>query len=173
MSKRKQLTPEEEQRREERRLLKNYLSQYYMAKKGKMCLERRLHQVVAEIEAPIGGVGYSAMPRGTSVSAGSASIVMKIADIEDRIEEQKDTMAAAMLKVMDIMDYLPRISTERAILEMRHIDCLPWSEICEEVNLTRTPCNDYYNNGIKQLLQYKRVKKILEQYSQEKSFRRI
>nr|DAH03590.1 MAG TPA: Protein of unknown function (DUF1492) [Caudoviricetes sp.] len=147
----------------EKKVLEWYLGKMYRAKLRKHQLNRRLQEINDELNSPIGGKGYSAMPRSSGgVSQGAASIVMRIAEIEDRIEDQKNTIANAMLKVMDIMDYLPINTMERYILELRYIDCLSWKRIQEEAHMTRNPCNNYRNSALHILLQNKRVKKIIK-----------
>lgn len=50
----------------------------------------------------------------------------RISEVEDRIEEQREEMAKAVLNVIDLIDVLPANSTERTVVEMRHIDCRGW-----------------------------------------------
>ena len=47
---------------------------------------------------------------------------MKIADIEDRVYEQKEKADKSMVNVVTILDFLPAESMEREICELRHID---------------------------------------------------
>lgn len=165
----KVLIAEEQKLEDDKSLLKRYLSQYYICKKKKQQLERRLREVNREIDEPIGGQGYSQVPRSQTnvIGAGAASIVYRMAEIEERIARQKDSMEMAMLKVMDIMDFLPEDSTERMILELRHLDCRSWKQVVKEASLTRTPCNDYYNKGLIKLLDYKKVRRTLEAYKKK------
>lgn len=160
------LTPEEMILEENRGLLKSYLNQLYIHKQRKAQLTRRLKEVNAELNEPIGGMKYKCTPRSETnlVGAGAASILYRIAEIEDRIALQKESIEISMLKIMDIMDFLSENSTERMILELRHIDCRSWKQIMQEVNLTRTPCNDYYNKGLEKLLTFKKVMTILSAY---------
>lgn len=152
--------------------IKSYLGQYYWARNKKRQLERRLQTFRQEM---IGtkGMQYSPVPHSqtNSVGDGPASMVIRAMEIEEQIESQKEQMANAMLNVMKIMDFLPTDSTERSILEYRHIDCLSWKQVCKEANMTRTPCNKYYNAGIDKLLTYKKVQSILQEFasSQEPS----
>lgn len=157
---------------DERVLLKKYLGQYYSARNKKKQLESRL-QTFRQDMIGTKGMQYSPVPHSqtNSVGDGPASMVIRAMEIEEQIESQKEQMAAAMLNVMKIMDFLPTDSTERSILEYRHIDCLSWKQVCKEANMTRTPCNKYYNAGIDKLLTYKKVQSILQEFasSQEPS----
>jgi hypothetical protein len=165
----KKKSPELIKLEEDKILLKKYLSQYYRCKNRKKQLEARLQDIKDEINAPIGGVGYSQTPRSVTnkVGAGSASIVFKMADIEERIIEQKDIVAKTMIKVMDMIEFLSVESTERMILEYRYIDCLEWERISREASFSRTTCNDYFNAGLERLLKFKKVQKLLSDYSKE------
>lgn len=155
---------EKKQREPERdaAILRWYMGQVKRAKNRKRQLERRLQEINSELNAPIGGVGYSAMPRNGGTGQGAASIIMRIAEVEERIARQQENIGKTIVHVMDIMDYLPEESTEREIIELKHIDCLKWERIQLEANLSRSPCYDYYNRGIKILLQNKRVQKIVK-----------
>lgn len=151
---------------EQKRLLKQYLGQYYNARAKKKQLETRLRNFREDMTGTK-GMQYSPVPRSqtNSVGDGPATPVIRAMEIEERIESQKAEMAAAMLNVMKIMDFLPVDSTERAILEYRHIDCLSWKQVCKEVHLSRSSANDYYDKGIEKLLTFKKVHKILKEFS--------
>ena len=174
LERRKTMTPDSmaNEVEEQKLLLKQYLGQYYYAKMKKKQLEARL-RTFRENMLGTKGMQYSPVPRSqtNSVGDGPATQVIRAMEIEDRIESQKAEMAKTMLNVMKIMDFLPTDSTERSILEYRHIDCLSWKQVCKEANMTRTPCNKYYNAGIDKLLTYKKVQSILQEFasSQEPS----
>lgn len=152
--------------REQRRLLKQYLGQYYNAKAKKKQLETRLYNFREDMTG-IKGMQYSPVPRSKTnkVGDGAATLVIHAMEIEERIEKQKEEMAVAMLNVMKIMDFLPVDFTERAILEYRHIDCLSWKQIMSRTNYSRASCNNYYNAGIDKLLTFKKVHKILKDFA--------
>lgn len=151
---------------EQKRLLKQYLGQYYNARAKKKQLETRLRNFREDMTGTK-GMQYSPVPRSqtNSVGDGPATPVIRAMEIEERIESQKAEMAAAMLNVMKIMDFLPVDSTERAILEYRHIDCMNWKQICKEVHLSRSSANDYYKKGIEKLLTFKKVQKMIANFS--------
>ncbi|MCU6685682.1 hypothetical protein OCV99_03760 [Dorea acetigenes] len=155
---------------DERALLKKYLGQYYSARNKKKQLESRL-QTFRQDMIGTKGMQYSPVPHSqtNSVGDGPASMVIRAMEIEEQIESQKEQMAATMLNVMKLMDFLPVDSTERLILEYRHIDCLSWKQVCKAMHMTRTPCNEHYNAGIDKLLEYKKVKKILEEFEAEQN----
>lgn len=151
---------------DERVLLKKYLGQYYSARNKKKQLESRL-QTFRQDMIGTKGMQYSPVPHSqtNSVGDGPASMVIRAMEIEEQIESQKEQMAAAMLNVMKLMDFLPVNSTERLILEYRHIDCLSWKQVCKEIHFSRTTANDYYNAGLDKLLTFKKVHKILQEFS--------
>lgn len=151
-----------------RTLLKRYLGRYYSAREKKKQLEVRLRTFRQDMVSTQ-GMQYSPVPRSQTnkVGDGPASMVIRAMEIEDQIEKQKDEMTKAMLDVMKMMDYLPADSKERMILEYRHIDCLNWKQIVKEANYSRMSCNNYYNAGLDKLLEFKKVKKILAEFSTE------
>ena len=151
---------------EQRLLLKKYLGQYYAARIKKRQLEIRL-QTFRQDMVGTKGMQYSPVPRSrtNSVGDGPASMVVRAIEIEDRIESQKAEMNTTMLNVMKIMDFLPTDSIERRILEYRHIDCLSWKQVCKETNYSRQSCINYYNVGIDKLLTFKKVQKMIADFS--------
>ena len=152
---------------EQKLLLKQYLGQYYYAKMKKKQLEARL-RTFRENMLGTKGMQYSPVPHSqtNSVGDGPASMVIRAMEIEEQIESQKEQMANAMLNVMKMMDFLPAESTERIILEYRHIDCLSWKQIAREMNYSIRTCRNKYDSGMEKLLGYKKVQKMIEEYSE-------
>ena len=150
---------------EQRQLLKRFLSQYYRAKDRQAALRARLASLQAELRHP--GVKVPP-PDGiagkTGVSSGAASLTLKIADIEDRIQKQIEIEAKCVIAIMDVIEFLPADTIERDILEFRHIDCKPWDKIMDCVHLSRSSCFEYYNKALDKLLTYKKVRRILSDY---------
>ena len=146
-------------------LLKEYLNQYNDCKKYKHDLEKRLLAIDREMEAPIGGQGYSPLPSNTNMTgAGSASLIFRKAEIEDRIMQQQEQMVIIINNIMSILDHLPVGNRGRRILEYKYIDSLPWETIYKKMHLSKTPCFNYTNEAYKKLLECKRVVYILEEY---------
>lgn len=151
---------------EDKELLKEYLNQYYTSRIKRSQLERRLKTIREEMNAPIGGYGYSPVNYGgtNKVGPGAASFVYRIGEIETRIEDQKSRVEKALLKVMDIMDFLEENSTERMVLELRFIDCKRFPAIEKELHLSRSSLFSYQDKGLLKLLTYKKVHQILREY---------
>lgn len=158
---------------EKKELLKRYLEQYHASKMKRRQLEARLKNIKEEMDAPIGGQGYSQINyRGTNnTGVGAASFVYRMSEIETRIETQKSNTEKTLLKVMDIMDFLEESSIERMVLELRFIDCKSWKIIERELHLSRRSCFDYQNKALEKLMEFKKVKIILEEY-QKHDFRK-
>ena len=149
-------------------ILRDYLGQYYRAAKRRRQLEDRLQNICEEMNAPIGGMNYSPINvSGGRVSQGSAAFTFRKSEIETRIEEQKKQIEADLLKIMDILDYLDAASDERMILELYYIDRLPWKEIQQRANMSRSTAFDYRDKGIEKLLTFKRVRAIIKKYAEE------
>lgn len=149
---------------EDKKLLKEYLNQYYTSRMKKIQLEKRLKNIRAEMNTPIGGYGYSPVNYGgtNKVSDGAASFVYRISEIETRLENQKKRTEKALLDVMNIIDLLDENSIERMILELRFIDCKGWKDIEREVHLSRSVCFDYQHKALSMLLKLKEIRDILE-----------
>ena len=152
-------------RSEEKELLKEYLSQYRYGRMKRQQLERRLKNIRKEMDAPIGGYGYSPVNYGgtNKVSPGAASFVYRMSEIETRIEEQKSRVEKALLKAMEIMDFLEENSAERMVLELRFIDCMSWADVEKEMCLSRRSCFAYQEKAFEKLLAFKKVCRILRE----------
>ena len=150
-------------------VLRHYLSQYYRATEQRDRLEERLKNICEEMNMPIGGMHYSPVNVSSGkVSQGSAAFTFRKSEIETRIEEQKKQIEADLLKIMDILDYLDPTSEERMVLELYYIDKLPWREIQQRANMSRSTAFDYRDKGIDKLLTFKRVRAIIKKYAEEK-----
>ena len=148
--------------------VKEYLQQFHMARERKRILERRHDNLVRELKAPTLGSAYRTMPtrRTQANSDGAVSVVFRIAEVEDRIDEQREAMERTVLQVMDLIDLLPQNSMERTVVELRHIDCKKWERICQEVHMSRSRVNDYYNAALEIIMENKRARKLVEKFMQ-------
>ena len=149
--------------RNKEKILKWILGQAYRAEKRKKQLDERLMRITKEREAPIGGARYKPLPRSSREGNGAASIILKMSDIEERIYTQKEEAEKAIVRVMDILDYLPQDSLEREICELRHIDMKPWKDIQESIPMSRSQCNKRYSKAIKMLLSKGRIERMIEE----------
>lgn len=156
--------------KEQKIVLREYLGQYYRALEKKKVLQKRRESLRYEMNMPISGMRYSAVPRSitNNIGEGAASISYRIAEIDERIMEQTNDMSKAMLNIMDIMDFLAADSIEREILEYRHIDCMSWKNVTERAHMVRSSCAAYYNRGLEKLLEYNWVIFKLEAYEKKK-----
>lgn len=148
--------------------VKEYLQQYQMARNSKRFLEKRHDSLMRELKAPAPGSTYRTMPatRSPANTEGAVSVVFRLAEIEDRIEDQREAMGKAVLQVMDLIDLLPQNSIERTVVELRHIDCKKWEQICREIHMSRSRTNDYYNAALDIILSNKRARILVERYMQ-------
>ena len=151
-----------------REAVKEYLQQFHMARERKRILERRHDNLVRELKAPALGSAYRTMPtkRTQANSDGAVSVVFRIAEVEDRIDEQREAMERTVLQVMDLIDLLPQNSIERTVVELRHIDCKKWERICQEVHMSRSRVNDYYNAALEIILENKRARRLVDRFMQ-------
>lgn len=139
------MATEMENREAERITLKLYLARFYKAKKRQAILTERLRlrRLCRDFRS---------------------HEAADISEVESRIEKQSKKTECIILEIMDVIDLLPEESTERMILELRHLDCKPWSEIQRTVHLTRTPCYDHYNRALDFLLDTQEVQAALSKF---------
>lgn len=128
----------------ERRILRKYLARYYRAKDKRSILQGRLRALRNDLPDKGGFMPPSSVP-----------------EIEAKIRRQTEAAEKSVLEIIEILELLPAESTERTILELRHIDCKTWEKIYKAVYLTRTPCFKYYNKGLDTLLGMNKVRRIL------------
>ena len=101
-----------------REAVKEYLQQYHAAREAKRLLERRHDDLVRELKTPPMGSTYRTMPtsKPPANTEGSVSVVFRLAEVEQRIDDQREAMGKAVLNVMDMIDLLPMGSTERTVV---------------------------------------------------------
>lgn len=99
----------------ERRILKKFLQRYYRMRKQQETLQARLQRMCSEF-------------RDNESS-----------EIEAKLRGQKREAKKSTIQIMEILDFLPQGSTERTIMELRHIDCKTWTQVQRAVFLTPLP----------------------------------
>lgn len=155
---------DDEQHTKDLQVLKWVLGSLWRAEKKKRYLEQRLRRIADERDSPIGGQGYSPLPRSSGkISDGAASIIIRLSEMEERVYSQKKAIDKALNLVMSILEYLPEDSIEREIMERHHIDFMRWKDISKEIPMSRSQVNRKYNAGREKLLQYKRIQKIVRE----------
>lgn len=156
----------EEQLSPEALILDEYLFQYKRCIGRKRSLERRRNEIVKEFDHPLSGVSYDGMPRGGGENVGCAALSYRLDEINTRIKDQMDKSTKVLAEIMDIIEFLPENSIERAIIEHRYIDRMKWWQICKEENLSRTPATNYWRKGLYYLLEFKKVQQIIKEYGE-------
>ena len=116
------------------------------------------------MDTPIGGCGYKPTPhsRTNTISDKSASFMIRMAEIEERILDEKNLEAKYMLEAMEIMDYLGKETLERRILECKYIDVERMEQIASREHMSRKSCYQHLNSGIQKLIQFKKVRAVIE-----------
>lgn len=147
----------------QRDILMWMLGRVYRAEKHKQELTERLMRINAERDAPIGSPGYDPLPRVPEPGSGAASILIKLADIEDRIYAQKKEIEKSYVMVMDIIDFIPQMETARRIFELRHLDCKTFAQVSEAIPLARSRCYIIYNEAIDKLLEFPRIRAMISE----------
>lgn len=154
----------EEKLSDEAVVLDKYLSQYRCCIQRKKSLEQRRKDIVREFDNPLSSVSYDGMPRSGGKSQGCAALSFRLDEIETRIKEQMDKSIKVLAEIMEVIDFLPENSVERSIIEHRYIDRFGWRQICKEEHLSRTPATNYWRKGLYELLEFKKIQKIVHEY---------
>lgn len=157
----------EEQLSLEAVLLNQYLGQYKRCINRKRALERRRDDIIREFNSPLSSVSYDGMPHGSGENVGCAAISFRLDEINTRIEEQKEKAVKVLTEIMNIIEFLPENTMERAIIEHRYIDRQSWEQICKIEHISRTPGTKYWRKGLYDLLEFKKVQQIVEKYKKE------
>lgn len=121
----------------ERRILKKFLQRYYRMRKQQETLQARLQRMRSEFRDN------------------------ESTEIEAKLRAQKREAKKSTLQIMEILDFLPQGSTERTIMELRHIDCKTWTQVQRAVFLTPSPCYERYNRGLDALLGIDKVRSMV------------
>lgn len=153
-----------EQLSEDAVLLNRYLMQYKYCIGKKKNLETRLSEIRFEFYHPLSSIRLDGMPKGGGTADGCAALVIKLEEIEKRINEQMEKSMIVLTQIMNVIDCLPENSMERAIIEHKYIDCFNWNKICMRENISRTPAIAYWRKGLYSLLEFKSNQMILIDY---------
>ena len=146
----------------ERETVKCYLQQYRAAKQKKRILEERYRILAAELRWPSVTSALRTMPTARPVHPdGAGALVLRIAEVEERIQAQQVETARAVQNVMDLIDLLPLGSVERTVVEMRHIDDRKWEWIAREIHMSRSRVSDYYNAALDNLAAHEKSGEVM------------
>ncbi len=146
------------------KLLNQYLNQYRFCIGRKRLLERRRAEIIMEFGNPLKAVPMDGMPKGNRHREGCAALSLRLDEVDTRIKEQKENAEKVLVNIMNIIDFLPESSLERAILENRYLDRYNWEQVCRENHISRTPAMRKWRRGLHKLLDFKKIKQILEEY---------
>ena len=149
------------EKEQERDLLRHYIAGYRVARLRLDRLKARHDALKEDMASPLKGTKYDSMPTSGGVSDGAASIIYRIADIEDRIKVQCNLMSVQCVRAMDILDFLDEDSTQRLVLELRYIDGMNWYDISESVCISRSSCHRTERQALDALLKFDRVREII------------
>lgn len=161
----------EEQLSDQAKLLNKYLMQYKIIINQKRMLIARGNEIRREFESPLSAISYSGMPKVKGEKrVGCASLSFRMADIEEKLLKQVEQAEKKLLNIWNIIDFLPEGTLERIILEHRYIDRMSWEKICRAVSISRTPATRYWRKGLNDLLKYKKVQAILEEFKRQQDY---
>ena len=141
-----------------REAVKEYLQQYHTAVGKKRILEERHRVLSSELRAPSTGSAFRLTPPTKPTKTdGSVSVVFRISEVEDRIEEQREEMAKAVLK--------------RTVVKKQKKKSRVCDKISDALYMSRSNVFNYYNAALDKILENKRNRKLLEEYMARKQRR--
>lgn len=149
-------------------LLKQYLNRYNKAKnriKELEALQKQLRKDAGCPKSPSDST--SPKVQSNNISGGAAEFALRIIEIDERIARQKVQLSTLLSEILDLFDYLPLESDERAVLELRYIQDKREKFICKTRYISRSKYYALCDSAIKKLLEYQRINNILEKYSEE------
>lgn len=149
-------------------LLKQYLNRYNKAKnriKELEALQKQLRRDAGCPKSPSDST--SPKVQSNSISGGAAEFALRIVEIDERIARQKVQLSTLLSEILDVFDYLPLESDERAVLELKYIQDKREKFICKTRYISRSKYYALCDSAIKKLLKYQRINNILKKYSEE------
>ena len=149
-------------------LLKQYLNRYNKAKnriKELEALQKQLRRDAGCPKSPSDST--SPKVQSNSISGGAAEFALRIVEIDERIARQKVQLSTLLSEILDVFDYLPLESDERAVLELRYIRDKREKFICKTRYISRSKYYALCDSAIKKLLKYQRINNIMKKYSEE------
>lgn len=149
-------------------LLKQYLNRYNKAKnriKELEALQKQLRRDAGCPKSPSDST--SPKVQSNSISGGAAEFALRIVEIDERIARQKVQLSTLLSEILDVFDYLPLESDERAVLELRYIQDKREEFICKTRYISRSKYYALCDSAIKKLLKYQRINNNLKKYSEE------
>lgn len=149
-------------------LLKHYLNRYNKAKNRIKELEALQIQLRQDAGCPKSPCDSSS-PRvkNNSVSGGAAEFALRIVEIDERIMNHKKQLSMLLSEILDVFDYLPLESDERAVLELRYIQDKREKFICRTRYISRSTYYSLCDKALQKLLSYQRINEILKKYDEE------
>lgn len=151
------------EREDAREILKWMLGQARRAEQHKKELMERLERINEDRKHPIKAVGYDPMPRSAGIGDGAASILLKLADIEEQIYDQRTEIENSIVQVMDIIDFIPQSDTARRIFELRHLDCLNFQDVADAIPMSKSRTYEIYNETIDKLLDFEKISQMCKE----------
>ena len=148
-------------------LLKRYLNRYNKAKNRIKELEKLLVQLREDGAFPQSPGSSPTRIQSNSVGNGTAEFALRVVEIEEWINSQKRQLSTLLGEILDVLDYLPLESDERAVFELRYLGGKREVFICKARYISRSTYYTICGRGIKELLQYKRIDEILNNYEND------
>ena len=153
-----------------RQTVKEFLQQYRLLYERRRLLERRRQALLTELHYPSLPSSFKSAPvvSGSRFGDGAVGVVYRLAEIEERLNNELLHLQQTLLQVLDLIALLPDDSLGRAIIELRHIDRCSWDKVAESVHLSRSRVYIYYNAALDRLLKDKKAASVLQNFLRAK-----
>lgn len=132
------------QQKQDKAALKAYLQQYPAALRQRDALKHR-------------------------AAAFSAKRNPEAAIISARLEKQQAQVMHTIRAVAEIIEQLPPETPERAVVEMRYVDCASWTKIADRLYMSRSTAFNYHARAFERLLADKTVRQRVRKYARQKN----
>lgn len=156
----------------EQRLLRRYLDRYRVISLRKKHLIRKLQDIKDDFNSSAFHAVAQGMGGGKANRTESdvPDYVMKVLEVEDKIQEQIEAAASALEQIEAIIDKLPTDSDERVILSAKYVSRMSELDICELIPCSRSTFYRVVDKAIEQLLDKQDVLRIVHQYAIDVTF---
>lgn len=152
-----------------RTVIIDYLKQYKHLRRNKENQEERLKTILADLSDPIVGKGFEGSITGFSAGSPQERLMEKLEEaLTDYTKGQGiriESIAVALMGVMNIIELLPDNSDEHEILLLRYIDALPWQEAADKMHMTMRNAFYCHDRAIDQIIKNPKTLILIEPYA--------
>ena len=128
----------------ERKKLRAFLGQYILAVQERDRLENQRSRIEQ------------------SYRDGTPAAKMIVEEVQKQIDEQISKIAVLLVRVKDILNYLPENSMQRKVLDAVYIDGMSCLQCERHFNYSTASVKRYIAAGLDELLEYERIREFIK-----------